>query len=128
MCHPCFDHRRHILIVRKKRSSDSTKKPNENDVHYSTVLLQHEDTSEKRDFYFDYAILEEQGGYSSVPLDYDQVDLHPSSACPQVTYAEIDRHTNIHENVDSNDSSNASTEQTQNDDVKVLYATVNKNR
>ena len=55
--------------------------------------------------------------------------LHPSSACPQVTYAEIDKHTNIHENVvNSNDCPNVATEETQNDDVKALYATVNKNR
>ena len=118
-----------FLIARRKQSPDSTKKSSEENVHHGTVPLQQEDTSEKRDVSSDYATLKEQGGYSSVPLDYDHMVLHPSSACPQVTYAEIDKHTNIHENVaNSNDSPNVATVQTQNDDVKALYATVNKNR
>ena len=41
----------------------------------------------------------------------------------------FDEDTNKHENVvNSDDSPNAATEQTQNDDMKALYATVNKNK
>ena len=58
---------------------------------YYTVPLQQEDTGEKRDFSSDYATVEEQGRYSTVPLDSDYVVLNSSSACPQAMYAEIDR-------------------------------------
>ena len=116
-----------FLIVRKKRSPDSSKKSSEKDVYYNVVPLQRKDTGEKTDF-SDYATLEEQGKYSTVQSDYDRLVLNPSSACPQVTRAEVGKDTKKYENVNSKDSPNASPKQTPNDDVKALYATVNKNR
>ena len=115
-----------FLIVRRKRSPDSTKKTSEKDVFYSIIPVQHEGTGEKTDF-SDYATLEEEGGYSTVQPDYDRLVLNSSPACPQVTYAEVEKDTTNNENVvNSNDSLNTSAEQTPNDDVKALYATVNK--
>ena len=118
-----------FLIMRRKRNFDTETNTSEKVVLYSTVLLQQNDTGDKRDFCSDYTALKEQGGYSFVSLDYEHVVLNPSSACPRVTYAEINKDTNKHENVaHSDDSPNAATEQTQNDDMKALYATVNKNK
>ena len=119
-----------FLIVRRKRSPDFTKKPKkktEKDVYYSTIPLQPEVSGEKRDVSSDYATLEEERGYSTVQPDFDHLVLNSLSACPQVTSAEVEKDTAKYENVvNSNDSPNTLAEQTPNDDVKALYATVNK--
>ena len=83
--------------MRKKRNHDSGKKSSEKDVSYYTVPLQQEDTGEERDFSSDYATVEEQGGYSTVPLDSDYEVLNSSSASLQAMYAEIDKDSNKHE-------------------------------
>ena len=87
-----------FLIVKRKRSPDSTKQPSEKDVYYSTIPLQHEVSGKKRDVSSDYATLEEQGGYSTVQPDFDRLVLNSSSACPQVTYAEVEKDTTKYEN------------------------------
>ena len=115
-----------FLIVKKKRNHNSGKNPNEKVEYYCTAPLRQEDTGRIKDFSSDYATVEEEEGYSSVPLDYDHLVLNPSSACPQAMYSEVDKEIRKPENVDSDDSSNAAPEQ--NEDVKALYATVNKNR
>ena len=75
--------------MRRKKNFDTGTNTSEKVVLYRTVSLQQNDTGDKRDFCSDYTALKEQGGYSSVSLHYEHVVLNPSSACPQVTYAEV---------------------------------------
>ena len=65
-------------------------------MYYNTIPLQQEVSCEKTDF-SDYATLEEEGGYSTVQPDFDRLVLNSSSACPQVTYAEVEKDTTKYE-------------------------------
>jgi len=82
----------------------------------------------------DYATVVDQGAYSAVSPDYDQLLLNPPDSCPQVTYAEVNKNKTKCRNYknavnSSNEIPNATaTKEVTDVENKAVYATVNKNR